>query len=92
MRRRGLSAQEAEHEVEVTAEMSFWEAIVFGIDRRLELWIALEEGLRAAEMFDAVETAMSQKFGEGTALIERVRREKREFVCMPAIDSPNAHR
>jgi hypothetical protein len=91
MRRRGLSAQEAEHEIEVVGEKGFWETLVFGIDRRLELWIALEEGLRAADLFADIETAMNQKFGEGTELIERVRREKHAFICMEAMDSRTKH-
>jgi hypothetical protein len=90
MRHRGLSAQEAEHEIEVVGEKGFWEVLVFGIDRRLELWISLEEGLRAADLFADIDVAMNHKSGEGTELIERVRREKSEFVCMPSIeDNPD---
>jgi hypothetical protein len=90
MRHRGLSAQDAEHEIEIVGEKSFHETLVFGIDRRLELYISLEEGLRAADLFDDIDVAMNQKLGEGTELIERVRREKREFVCLPSIeDSPD---
>jgi hypothetical protein len=85
MRRHGLSAQEAEHEIEIVGEKSFYETLVFGIDRRLELWISLEEGLRAADLFADIETAMNQKLGEGTELIARVRREKSQFVCLPSI-------
>ena len=57
-----------------------------GIDRRLEIWISLEEGLRAADLFADIETAMNKKFGEGTELIARVRRAKSEFVCLPSIE------
>jgi hypothetical protein len=90
MRRRGLSAQEAEHEIEIVGEKGFWETLVFGIDRRLELWISLEEGLRAGDLFADIETAMNQKFGEGTELIKRVRREKSDFICIPSIeDNPD---
>ena len=47
MRKRGMSKDEAEHEIEVAYERSFWEVLFVGVDRRLEIWIALEEGLRA---------------------------------------------
>jgi hypothetical protein len=86
MRRRGLSVQEAEHEIEVVGEKGFWETLVFGIDRRLELWISLEEGLRAADLFADIEKAMNQKIGEDPELTLRVRRDKSEFICMPSMD------
>jgi hypothetical protein len=92
MRHRGLSAQDAEHEVETVGEKGFYETLVFGIDRRLELWISLEEGLRAADLFADIDVAMNQKLGEGADLIERVRREKSEFICMEAIDSRTKHK
>jgi hypothetical protein len=92
MRRRGLSAQDAEHEIEIVGEKGFLEVLVFGIDRRLELWISLEEGLRAADLFDDINTAMNQKVGEGIELAERVRREKHDFICMEAMDSRTKHK
>ena len=80
MRRRCLSAQEAEHEIETSFQNAFRETLIFGIDRRLEIWIALEEGLRTADLFADIETALNQKSGEGAELIRRVRQPKREFI------------
>ena len=60
--------------------------IITSAGRRLEIWISLEEGLRAADLFADIETAMNQKFGEGTELIARVRRAKSEFVFLPSIE------
>jgi hypothetical protein len=84
MRRRGMSREEAWKEIEIAFENAFRETVFVGIDRRLEIWIALEEGKRAKELFADLDVVLNSKFGENADLIERMRRENHQSVCMDA--------
>jgi hypothetical protein len=53
--------------------------------RRLEIWIALEEGLRAADLFIGLNKIRRLKLGEHPELIRQIRQEKREFIVGDAI-------
>jgi hypothetical protein len=76
---------EAEREVEEAFWKSFLEQLVLGIDRRLEIWISLEEGLRAKDLFADAEVILNGKLGENAELIESMRRKKHQFVSMEAM-------
>jgi hypothetical protein len=82
MRKRGLSREEAWKEIEVAFENAFRETVFVGIDRRLEIWIALEEGKRAKELFADLDAVLNSKFGENDDLIQRMRRENSQFIRM----------
>jgi hypothetical protein len=83
--RRGMSRAEAEHEIEEAFWWVFLEGLVLGIDRRLEIWISLEEGLRAKDLFADTEVILNGKLGENVELIQRMRRQKHQFVGMEAM-------
>jgi hypothetical protein len=84
MRKSGLTREEAWKEIETCFENAFWETVFVGIDRRLEIWIALEEGLRAKDLFTDLNTLRNSAFGENVGLIEQMRRKHSGFVRMDA--------
>jgi hypothetical protein len=90
MRKNGLTREEAWREIEVCFENAFWETVFVGIDRRLEIWIALEEGKRAKDLFADLSTLRNSRFGENTELIEQMRRKHSGFVRMDAWGQPSA--
>jgi hypothetical protein len=46
MRRRGVSAKDAEAEIEYAFQQCFLEQLIFDRDRRLEIWLSLKRGCR----------------------------------------------
>jgi hypothetical protein len=80
MRKRGLSREEAEDRIERCFELAFRETILLGVDRRMLVWISLEEGAEIDAIFTELELLQHWKHGEGHEPIEAFRRRYHEFV------------